>query len=103
MNSTYAEQVLAAAQALPKSYLFLFSITFLYWDHTLTLSDEVLFFWRRPVGASTVLFFLNRYFAALGNIAVAVSLFSGDFTESLWTVPYLPRTPARCDASHNLQ
>ncbi|KIK56382.1 hypothetical protein GYMLUDRAFT_47148 [Collybiopsis luxurians FD-317 M1] len=82
MNSAYAEQILAAEQARLQSYLFLFSITFLYWDHILTLSDELLYFWRRPVGASTILFFLNRYFAALGNIALAISLFSGDFTES---------------------
>ncbi|KAJ3814548.1 hypothetical protein EV368DRAFT_40391, partial [Lentinula lateritia] len=66
-----------------EDYFHLFSITFLYWDHLITFPDEVQYLWKRSMGWSTALFFFNRYFAALGNIVVTVSLFSSGLTESV--------------------
>ncbi|KAJ3907297.1 hypothetical protein F5879DRAFT_548402 [Lentinula edodes] len=66
-----------------KDYFHLFSITFLYWDHLITFPDEIQYLWKRSMGWSTALFFFNRYFAALGNIVVTVSLFSSGLTESV--------------------
>ncbi|KAJ4479609.1 hypothetical protein C8J55DRAFT_429355 [Lentinula edodes] len=60
-------------------------IAFLYWDHLITFPDEVQYLWKRSMGWSTALFFFNRYFAALGNIVVTVSLFSSGLTESVTT------------------
>ncbi|KIK54768.1 hypothetical protein GYMLUDRAFT_249277 [Collybiopsis luxurians FD-317 M1] len=59
---------------------------FLCWDHLLTLSDEVQFLWGRPLNVTLVMFFFNRYFAVLGDIIVAVSLFSNHFTESRYSM-----------------
>ncbi|KIK61901.1 hypothetical protein GYMLUDRAFT_42322 [Collybiopsis luxurians FD-317 M1] len=61
----------------------------MYWDHLLTLADEVQYLWKRPVRASTVLFFLNRYLAVLGNIVVTVSLLSTDLPESSCQLFYI--------------
>ncbi|KIK56367.1 hypothetical protein GYMLUDRAFT_47147 [Collybiopsis luxurians FD-317 M1] len=82
MDSTYAQQVLATEQARIQDYMSVFPITFLYWDYLLTLSDEVQYFWKLPVGTSTVLFFLNRYVSLLGNFVVTISLFYNFSTES---------------------
>ncbi|KAJ3914936.1 hypothetical protein F5877DRAFT_49549, partial [Lentinula edodes] len=60
-------------------------VAFLYWDHLITFPDEIQYLWKRSMGWSTALFFFNRYFAALGNIVVTVSLFSSGLTESVTT------------------
>ncbi|KIK61907.1 hypothetical protein GYMLUDRAFT_42328 [Collybiopsis luxurians FD-317 M1] len=57
-------------------------MTFMFWDHLLTFPDELQFLWKLPVRPSTVLFFLSRYLAVLGNIVVTVSLFSTSLSES---------------------
>jgi len=82
MNSTIAQQVSAAKQQRLEDYFHLFSITFLFWDHLLTFPEEYKYLWKRPVRASTALFFFNRYFAVLGNVVVTVSLFASGLTES---------------------
>ncbi|KIK54771.1 hypothetical protein GYMLUDRAFT_48469 [Collybiopsis luxurians FD-317 M1] len=82
MNLTIAQQVSVAEQERIVSYCRLFSITFLFWDHLLTLPDEVQYLWKRPVRASTMLFFLNRYLAVLVNIVMTVSFFSSHLPES---------------------
>jgi len=46
-------------------------------------TEEFQYLWKRPVRASTALFFFNRYFAVLGNAVVTVSLFSTSLTESV--------------------
>ncbi|KAJ6511677.1 hypothetical protein DFH09DRAFT_1197742 [Mycena vulgaris] len=63
----------AVAQALRlHHYLYLAPLTFLYWDHLLTFGDEVRYIWNKPKTASAYCFFLNRYFAAFGDVAVTV-------------------------------
>ncbi|KIK56467.1 hypothetical protein GYMLUDRAFT_821304 [Collybiopsis luxurians FD-317 M1] len=82
MSSALVQQVSATEQEQLQNYIHLFSTIFLYWDYLLTLSDEFRYFWKRPVGVSTVLFFLNRYLTMLGDIVVTISLFSTRLTES---------------------
>ncbi|KAJ3837463.1 hypothetical protein F5878DRAFT_622387 [Lentinula raphanica] len=57
------------------SYLYLFAFTFLYYDHLLTLDEEIKFIWSRPYHSSSWLFFLNRYFSFVGNIVIFLSMF----------------------------
>ncbi|KAF9077915.1 hypothetical protein BDP27DRAFT_1441256 [Rhodocollybia butyracea] len=45
-------------------------------------ADEVQYLWKRPVSASTALFFVNRYFACFGNAVVTISLFSSGLNDS---------------------
>jgi len=45
---------------------------FLYYDHLITIGDEILYIWRPRKTASSYLFFLNRYFTFFGNIAMMV-------------------------------
>ncbi|KAF7289760.1 hypothetical protein MIND_01349700 [Mycena indigotica] len=70
------------------NYLALPAMTFLFWDHALTFGvllplprpphahyqhatgDEIRFLWRRKKTMSTYCFFLNRYIAFFGDIAV---------------------------------
>ncbi|GAW07861.1 hypothetical protein LENED_009881 [Lentinula edodes] len=86
MKSTIVQHVSAAQQQQLEDYFHLFSITFLYWDHLITFPDEIQYLWKRSMGWSTALFFFNRYFAALGNIVVTVSLFSSGLTESRYVI-----------------
>ncbi|KAJ3819928.1 hypothetical protein F5880DRAFT_1673758 [Lentinula raphanica] len=48
---------------------------FLYYDHLLTLDEEIKFIWSRPYHSSSWLFFLNRYFSFVGNIVIFLSMF----------------------------
>ncbi|KAF8996251.1 hypothetical protein BDQ17DRAFT_1364662 [Cyathus striatus] len=50
-----------------QNYLHILAISMLYYDHLVTTGDEINYLWRRPKGASTFWFFLNRYFAFCGN------------------------------------
>ncbi|KAF5388655.1 hypothetical protein D9757_004737 [Collybiopsis confluens] len=119
MNLTTAQQISAAGQEkLLSSILDSFLVLGPSSDH-LYFSFHVLTY---PVRATTVFFFLNRYFAILGNIVVTVSLFATNLTESvdllfhsrsslilifsnieLWALPYIPRAIASRDASHSLR
>ncbi|KIK60466.1 hypothetical protein GYMLUDRAFT_261444 [Collybiopsis luxurians FD-317 M1] len=103
MSLTFAQPASVVEQERLENYFHLFSITFQYWDHLLTFPDEIRYLWKARMSPSALFFFLNRYFSVLGNIVVTVSLFSGHLTDSLSTVPYLPRTPARRDAGHSLR
>lgn len=48
------------------------AITLLYYDWLVTLPAEIAHVWRRPLGASSGWFLLNRYLSVLGNVAVSV-------------------------------
>ncbi|KAH8835825.1 hypothetical protein DL96DRAFT_91176 [Flagelloscypha sp. PMI_526] len=52
-------------------YLSLLGLTILYWDHLLTLDDEIKHFWRKPK-ISNIAFFVNRYLAFFANIPLWV-------------------------------
>ncbi|TFK32683.1 hypothetical protein BDQ12DRAFT_771575, partial [Crucibulum laeve] len=41
-----------------------------YYDHLITLGNEINYLWRRPKGASAYWFFFNRYLAFFGNLIV---------------------------------
>ncbi|KAF9041519.1 hypothetical protein BJ165DRAFT_290706 [Panaeolus papilionaceus] len=54
------------------NYLHMFAISCLYYDHLLTSGREVEFLWKKTKNRSAYWFFLNRYIAFFGNIAVSV-------------------------------
>ncbi|KAF9071454.1 hypothetical protein BDP27DRAFT_1446347 [Rhodocollybia butyracea] len=64
-----------ATKSHADSYLYLFASTFLYYDHLLTLQDEVVYIWSRPNTVSSGMFFVNRYFSFTGNILILLSMF----------------------------
>ncbi|RDB26178.1 hypothetical protein Hypma_006408 [Hypsizygus marmoreus] len=66
------EMVDTAQEILIHSYLHLFAISFLFYDHLVTFGNEVDYLWRRPKTQSAYWFFFNRYFAFFGNIAVTI-------------------------------
>ncbi|KAI0264641.1 hypothetical protein BC834DRAFT_970590 [Gloeopeniophorella convolvens] len=69
---------LSDLDAIPRhSYIQVAALSFLYYDHVLTFPAEVSRMWSQPISKNTLLFFLNRYVAFLGNIAVAVITFAG--------------------------
>ncbi|KAF7343235.1 hypothetical protein MVEN_01754900 [Mycena venus] len=77
----------AVAQALRlHHYLYLAPLTFLYWDHLLTFGDEVRYIWSKPKTASAYCFFLNRYLAAFGDLAVTVFYYH-EVPQS-WSAPF---------------
>ena len=47
----------------------------LYYDYILTFKDEVHYFWRRGLNSVTILFFVSRYMAVIGNIPVIFMYF----------------------------
>ncbi|KAF9525455.1 hypothetical protein CPB83DRAFT_870879 [Crepidotus variabilis] len=61
-----------AHEILIHNYLHLFSISFLFYDHAITLQQEVDFIWRKRKSQSSYWFFLNRYFAFLASIVITV-------------------------------
>ncbi|KAJ6564974.1 hypothetical protein DFH09DRAFT_1145416 [Mycena vulgaris] len=71
------DQGIATAQALRlHNELHVISITFLYWDHLITLRDEVRFLWRKAKTRSTFYFFVNRYLACFGDVVITVFQFT---------------------------
>ena len=57
----------------------LFAFTVLYYDWILTLPDEITHLWRKPPARGVLpmlCFFILRYVALFGHIAIAVELFS---------------------------
>ncbi|KIK56328.1 hypothetical protein GYMLUDRAFT_247849 [Collybiopsis luxurians FD-317 M1] len=82
MDSTYAQPIPASELAWVQDYPYLLSTTLLYWDYFLTISEEVQYFWKRPVRITTVLFFLNRYVSVLGNIVTTILKFLNPVTET---------------------
>ncbi|KIY52036.1 hypothetical protein FISHEDRAFT_56268 [Fistulina hepatica ATCC 64428] len=58
-----------------QAYSQLCSLTFLMYDHVLTLDEEVRYMWQRHKTFSTYCFLFNRYLALLVNISVSVLVF----------------------------
>ncbi|KAJ7655486.1 hypothetical protein B0H17DRAFT_1214005 [Mycena rosella] len=50
----------------------LLGISFLYWDHLITLDLEVHHIWKRRKTTGTYWFFINRYLGFISNIPVAI-------------------------------
>ncbi|KAG1815016.1 uncharacterized protein BJ212DRAFT_1358850 [Suillus subaureus] len=65
MDATERQQLLAART---HSYVILVANSILMYDHMATLTEEIIFIWRRPKALSAISFLVNRYFALLGNI-----------------------------------
>ncbi|KAF5324247.1 hypothetical protein D9619_011401 [Psilocybe cf. subviscida] len=57
-------------------YLHVFAVSFLFYDHAITLGDEVEYLWKRPKTRSTLWFFVTRYMGLFGNIAVTILAFT---------------------------
>lgn len=55
-------------QLVTHSYVVLMANSILMYDHLATLTEEIIFIWRRPKALSAMSFLVNRYFALLGNI-----------------------------------
>lgn len=53
----------------------LLPLVMLYYDYLLTFEGEVRFFWKRKINLVTILFFLTRYTALLGNIPLFLKYF----------------------------
>jgi len=70
VNIFYAGRYLSAA-----------SVTFLLYDYSLTLREEVRLVWSRPLGFMQVLFLFSRYFA-LANVLLVAHIASGMATYS---------------------
>ena len=47
---------------------------FLLYDYLLTLNMEVKLFWRQPLSAASILFYLNRYLTLTVYILVAIGM-----------------------------
>ncbi|KAK0219919.1 hypothetical protein IW262DRAFT_1381314 [Armillaria fumosa] len=59
-----------AWEILLHGYLQIISLSFLYWDHLITIDDELRLLWNKPKTLASYLFFANRYLAFFGNITV---------------------------------
>lgn len=59
-----------AGEILLHGYLQIISLSFLYWDHLITIDDELRLLWNKPKTLASYLFFANRYLAFFGNITV---------------------------------
>ncbi|KAJ6582481.1 hypothetical protein DFH09DRAFT_1145465 [Mycena vulgaris] len=57
-------------------YCHLLGISFLYWDHLITLDTEVHHLWRRRKTTSAYWFFINRYLGFISNIPIIILPFS---------------------------
>ncbi|KAG7090660.1 hypothetical protein E1B28_009759 [Marasmius oreades] len=67
-----------------ENYFFLLAITILYYDHFLTLDQEICAIWKRQTKFNwgCYLFLINRYVSFFGDIVAAVSLFYPSFSIS---------------------
>ncbi|KAF7364284.1 hypothetical protein MSAN_01088300 [Mycena sanguinolenta] len=73
--------VYLGGELLLLNYLHLVGITVLYWDHLQTFAQEVNLIWSRSKSLSAYCFFVNRYFAFISGIPVAVIPFLSPSTE----------------------
>ncbi|KAJ7115104.1 hypothetical protein C8R43DRAFT_1156304 [Mycena crocata] len=64
-----------ADQTILLNYLHLLGISILYWDHLITLDNEIKYIWIRKKWASSIWFFLIRYLGFAGNIPVVLFSF----------------------------
>ncbi|KAJ7090992.1 hypothetical protein C8R44DRAFT_891689 [Mycena epipterygia] len=65
-----------AREILVQDYLHVFGVSFLFWDHFLTLDIEVRYLWNRRKFASAYSFFIIRYFGFFSNIPGVTLLFT---------------------------
>ncbi|KAJ7253109.1 hypothetical protein C8J57DRAFT_1348830 [Mycena rebaudengoi] len=70
--------------------LFLLGLVIPCYDHTLTLSEEIQYIWRRPKRPSSYWFFLNRYLALSTNIINTIFTFRSTIS------PFRSTDPQRC-------
>ncbi|KAF9549075.1 hypothetical protein CPC08DRAFT_699538 [Agrocybe pediades] len=54
------------------NYLHLFAITFFYYDHCITIGQEVEYLWKRNKKQSSYWFFANRYIPFFTNLAITI-------------------------------
>ncbi|KII83332.1 hypothetical protein PLICRDRAFT_450070 [Plicaturopsis crispa FD-325 SS-3] len=73
--SASEDTVSAARDSLIHDILILIPTTMLYYDHLLTLSDEIAYIWTRPRSLSSILFLLNRWLGFAGNLVAAAVMF----------------------------
>ncbi|KAJ7661144.1 hypothetical protein B0H17DRAFT_1212331 [Mycena rosella] len=66
-----AESAVLAQNIVRLNYAHLIGITFLYFDHLITLDREISLVWRKRKSLSSYSFLLNRYFAFISGIPVA--------------------------------
>ncbi|KAF9549073.1 hypothetical protein CPC08DRAFT_823474 [Agrocybe pediades] len=57
------------------NYLHLFGIAFFYYDHAITIGQEVNYLWMRPKKLSSYWFFVNRYIPFFANMIVTILTF----------------------------
>ncbi|KAG7448397.1 uncharacterized protein BT62DRAFT_1003114 [Guyanagaster necrorhizus] len=69
-------KLLSGAFRLFHNYLHMIAMSFVYWDHFVTLDTEIEYLWKQPQTPSARLFFLNRYLSFFGNICVTVLAFT---------------------------
>ncbi|KAF4616819.1 hypothetical protein D9613_008367 [Agrocybe pediades] len=68
-------------EILVHNYLHIFAISCLYYDHFVTVGQEIEYLWKRPKRHSSYWFFANRYVAFFGNIAVTVLGFTDLYSQ----------------------
>ncbi|THU84657.1 hypothetical protein K435DRAFT_843579, partial [Dendrothele bispora CBS 962.96] len=62
----------------------LMAIVILYYDHLLSLDQEINLLWKKtPWKKSSILFFINRYVSFLGNIALTVLLLHPSLSDTV--------------------
>ncbi|KAI6142701.1 hypothetical protein BKA82DRAFT_1000230 [Pisolithus tinctorius] len=62
-------------QAIIRSSIGFAALTFLLYDHLITLAEEVTYIWAHPKHASAILFFVNRYLGCFLAVTQTVMLF----------------------------
>ncbi|KAJ7768638.1 hypothetical protein DFH07DRAFT_300281 [Mycena maculata] len=72
-----APETLSGSDGLPSTrplllYLYFCAIAVLYYDHILTIPEEVEHIWRRPKSRSSYWFFLNRYLTFFATLPITV-------------------------------
>ncbi|KAF4616854.1 hypothetical protein D9613_008218 [Agrocybe pediades] len=53
-------------------YLHFFGVTLFYYDHAITIGQEVNYLWKRTKRSSSYLFFANRYIPFFANMAITI-------------------------------
>ncbi|KAJ7260582.1 hypothetical protein C8J57DRAFT_478177 [Mycena rebaudengoi] len=86
-NSLVPFQIVADQQV--NHGLFLLGLVIPCYDHTLTLSEEIQYIWRRPKRPSSYWFFLNRYLALSTNIINTIFTFRSTISPFRSTDPQM--------------
>ncbi|KAK0219918.1 hypothetical protein IW262DRAFT_989063 [Armillaria fumosa] len=96
-----SDNVLSTEEILLHNYLHMIAISFVYWDHFITLDAEIEYLWKQPKTPSARLFFLNRYLAFFGNICVTVLVFT-TISVTLSTLQSSPPSAVNYQPNHIL-